>query len=166
MKKVLKYLMLSMVFSSCGGGKEDTAPPEVEKVEPTPIPNLVPSPNVSSRECPTGTVWTWDNLGEAYLLNYCTSCHSSALTAEERFGAPENTDFDTPALVQIWRSSMIVAVGGATAAAAVGDSNESAAPKTNTAGTMPPSLHVPAVENKNFIEWLNCGAPAGTDKIE
>jgi hypothetical protein len=131
---------------SCGG-KDDTDPPESDNPDPPPITNANPKKSVSDAECPSGTVWTWNNMGEGYLLNYCTMCHSAHLTDEARRGAPVGSDFDTPESVQVWRANIITRVAG-------------------EAPNMPPSLHIPAAETTRFLNWLNCGAPAGQDRIE
>jgi hypothetical protein len=133
------------LFQSCGGN-DDTDPPKEDKKQPASIPNLAPTPALSSTECPDGTVWTYDNMGEAYLLNYCTSCHAAALTDDARHGSPVGVDFDTPEAVQVWRANIIETVSA-------------------KKPTMPPSLHVPAKESKKFLSWLNCGAPTGSDNI-
>ena len=139
-------IALGLVGFACGG-KDDTDPPETDKKEPPPITNINPRQPVSQSECPAGTVWTWDNMGEGYLLNYCTMCHSSHLEDDARRSAPVGADFDTPSAVQIWRANIITRIAGDTA-------------------NMPPSLHVPAAENTRFLNWLNCGAPSGEDRIE
>ena len=43
---------------------------------------------------------SWAHTGQAFMLNYCTGCHSSHLVASERFGAPSSVDLDTLAGVR------------------------------------------------------------------
>ncbi len=147
-KHFIQFILTAvlLVLPACSG-EDDTDPPKEDKVGPSTIPNLAPLPTTSSTECPDGTVWTWDNLGEAYLLNYCTSCHSAALGDTERSGAPLTVDFDTPEAVQVWRANIIENISA-------------------EKPTMPPTLHVPQEESENFLSWLKCGAPTGDDKIQ
>jgi uncharacterized membrane protein len=43
---------------------------------------------------------TWANFGAGWFATYCDACH--AADAPNRYGAPENVTFDTPAEVRAW----------------------------------------------------------------
>ena len=54
-------------------------------------------PTPTKAVCPTpdpGTL-TWDNFGQKFMADYCTACHSSALSHSQRNGAPLYHDFDS-----------------------------------------------------------------------
>lgn len=146
LKTLFLIWSIGAIFAACGGS-DDTDPPESDKVETPPILNTGTAIPVSQAECPNGTVWTWENAGEAYLLNYCTMCHSQHLEEGDRSNAPLGYDFDTPQAVQIWRASILTSISG-------------------EAANMPPTLHAPAAETNKIVAWLNCGAPAGDDRIK
>ena len=38
---------------------------------------------------------SYHTVGQPFLRDYCTSCHSAQLTGQSRFGAPVNVDLDT-----------------------------------------------------------------------
>ena len=83
---------------ACGDGGDESEEVEEEKPEaPDPIGNDRPLPPPTALSCPNGTVLTYENFGEAFMLNYCTSCHSQHLPAAKRGGAPPAANFDTSA---------------------------------------------------------------------
>lgn len=41
------------------------------------------------------TTLTWQNFGYDFMCHYCTNCHDSSLTADQRNGAPLFHDFDS-----------------------------------------------------------------------
>ena len=41
------------------------------------------------------TTLTWTNFGHDFMFKYCTNCHESSLTINQRNGAPLFHDFDT-----------------------------------------------------------------------
>lgn len=129
-----------LLLGACSGGDEDYGPDKTEEPEPDQIGNERPLPAPSALLCEHGTYLTYNNFGNSFLGNYCTSCHHSALTEGLRNGAPLEVDFDTSYLAQLWRASILVKAAG-------------------EAATMPPSQDVPAQERREFAEWLNCGAP-------
>ena len=61
--------------------------------------------------CDTGTYLTYDNFGEEFFLNYCTSCHSSHLvkndSINERYGAPVEINLDSPEDIQLHRVKIL-----------------------------------------------------------
>lgn len=163
MQRKLKFvvaaalLAATCVVSACGSSGEEDAPAEAPaNPPPDPIPNTAPLPPPTSLVCPKGTTLTYENFGEAFMLNYCTMCHSKNLADGQRGGAPIGVDFDGPDEVAIWRGSIIATTLGTTAADG----------KTTTTATMPPSGQVAAGELSLFADWLNCGTPGSTQRIK
>lgn len=74
------------------------------------------------------------------MLTWCTSCHSSRLTGEDRFGAPQGVNLDTLAEVR---------------AGAEGVSRRS----LSASADMPPRGGVPTAEREAVAAWFACGAP-------
>jgi hypothetical protein len=143
--KLLMMLLLAVqaaTMLSCGqSGSSSSSDEEIELIElPPPIRNT-PVPVSSSLTCPTGTQLSWENFGQAFMLNYCTSCHSAELSGSDRVGAPEEMNFDSLQDVMNWRMNIH---GAAAVEQAI----------------MPPSKHVGADEKALLTEWLGCGAPA------
>lgn len=101
-------------------------------------------PQASGAECPPSSFLTYPNFGAPFMEAYCTRCHSSAVTGDDRNDAPEGVDFDT--LAGIRRSLERI------------DEYAAAGPEvTNT--TMPPSGDKPTAEDRKRLgEWLACGA--------
>jgi cytochrome c5 len=92
------------------------------------------------------TTLTYDNFGKAFMEDYCTRCHSSALTGAARNGAPSDHNFDTLALIKDTEPEHLdeEAAGGAT--------------RVNTG--MPPSGAMPTeAERRKLGEWLKSGTP-------
>lgn len=118
----MKYLLLSVVLAACGseGGPTGTV-------------------------CPQASTLTYDNFGKQFMDTYCIRCHSSALTGNDRFGAPRGHDYDTLAGVQAMPEHI--------------DETSAAGPDAvNTA--MPPGAPFPSEsERRQLGEWLACGAP-------
>lgn len=89
-------------------------------------------------DCADGTALTWADV-EAVFAAGCTSCHSTALTGEDRNGAAEFFDYDTPqaAINNAFLSwSMIYS------------------------GQMPKNTGpLPDDERWLLWEWLSCGGP-------
>jgi cytochrome c5 len=109
--------------AACGGGDE-------EHGEPT------------GATCPEGSTLTYESFGAQFMEDYCTRCHDSALTGEDRNGAPLDHDFDTLAGVL-----------------AVADHiDEYAAAGPNAVNTlMPPRAPSPSEEQRRQLgEWLAC----------
>ena len=88
---------------------------------------------------------SWQHTGQAFMLNYCTGCHSSGLAAHERFGAPAGTDFDTLAGVQ--------------------SVTERIYQRTVVSMDMPPGGGPSAEELKSLEAWLQCGAPGEENSL-
>ncbi len=79
------------------------------------------------------------------MQNYCTSCHSSAVSGTARNGAPSDHNFDSLEGIQSATEHI--------------DENAGSGPKaTNT--RMPPSGNRPTLEERQKLsEWIACGAP-------
>jgi uncharacterized membrane protein len=85
--------------------------------------------------CADAPVVTWDNFGQALLVEHCQPCHAS--TATERFGAPEEVSFDTEDDV-IEHRQLILDV-------ATGDD-----------WTMPPVVEIGETDRELLWIWLTC----------
>jgi uncharacterized membrane protein len=92
--------------------------------------------------CPPDSDLDYVTFGREFMIDYCTSCHSSDLTGVARNGAPEGYDFDT--------------LEGILAEMAEIDEWAAAGPAAiNTA--MPPSAPIPTEDERRQLgEWLAC----------
>jgi hypothetical protein len=116
----------------------DDADAEVEDVEGA--VGEGPWSSFEERPCPPDSILDFHNLGGPYLLDHCRGCHSGALPADMRQGAPLGVDFDSLDDVRQWAPRIW---------ARAADDN----------ATMPP-VGVPGAEERAlFGEWLACGAP-------
>ena len=104
-------------------------------------PGLEPS----GATCPPSSTLTYASFGQHFMATYCTQCHSSTLTGDQRMGAPLFHDFDT--------------LEGIMAFAQHIDESTAAGPKAvNT--LMPPFTPKPTLEERQQLgEWLACGTP-------
>jgi hypothetical protein len=142
--------LLIFVTLSCGNAGDGKVPPDpgpnAPPASPDPVPSSTPPlPAPTSLDCKAGTSLTYENFGEAYMLNYCTACHSAHLAGAARNGAPAGQDFDTANDVKLWRSAIL-------------DDTSGSAPK------MPPVDNVSTADAAELTQWLNCGAPSLADK--
>ena len=96
--------------------------------------------------CPPGnTTLTYNNFGKMFMESYCTRCHDSAKSGEQRQGAPKYHDYDT--LIGIKQVADHVDQTAASGPAA-----------TNT--SMPPSNPMPSLAEREMLaEWIACGMP-------
>ena len=94
--------------------------------------------------CPTDNPPTYEDFAKGFAESYCTRCHSSEKTGDERQGAPLDHDFDTEA--------------GFLKHADHVDERAAAGPDAvNT--LMPPSNPKPTeAERRKLGEWLACNA--------
>jgi len=94
--------------------------------------------------CPTDNAPTYEDFAKGFAESYCTRCHSSEKTGDERQGAPLDHDFDTEA--------------GFLKHADHVDEHAAAGPDAvNT--LMPPSNPKPTeAERRKLGEWLACNA--------
>ena len=73
----MRLVLLSLLLAAC----TNSAPP------PTATRTLCPEPDPDTL--------TWENFGQKFMADYCTSCHASTLPHAQRNGAPLYHDFDT-----------------------------------------------------------------------
>ena len=100
----------------------------------------------SGATCPTESTLSYATFGEAFMSQYCTSCHSSSLSGAARNGAPSDHNFDTLDAIRDVGADHI------DRAAAAGPDY------VNT--VMPPSGQEPqpSEEERRLLgEWLACG---------
>lgn len=99
----------------------------------------------SGAVCPENSTLTWDNFGKPFMTNYCTRCHSTALTGSARQGAPNDHNFDSAELVR----------------EEIEHTDEQAAAGPDAVNTlMPIGVPTPSEDERRKLgEWLACGAP-------
>ena len=92
---------------------------------------------------------TYATVGDPFLRNYCTGCHSSTLPVGYRYGAPSSVNLDTYEGAKEW------AVRSYVRAVHFED--------------MPPAGGITDVERQRFMQWAFCGAkgePIDTPVVE
>ena len=95
--------------------------------------------------CPPASTLTYNNFGKQFMESYCTRCHDSAKTGDQRQGAPSFHDFDT--LFGIKAVSDHIDQTSASGPAATNDS-------------MPPDGTKPSLAEREMLgEWIACGMP-------
>lgn len=100
----------------------------------------------SGAVCPTASSLTYDSFGRGFMEDYCTRCHSSALTGAARNGAPSDHNFDTLANIHAVPLEHI--------------DEEAAAGPSHVNTAMPPSGAMPTEDERRQLgEWLACDAP-------
>src|SRR5262245_49742878 len=52
-------------------------------------------PGVETQDACSDNGLTYVSVGEPFLRDHCTGCHSAGVTGQERRGAPDGMDFDT-----------------------------------------------------------------------
>ena len=68
-----------------------------------------PAPETGVADCDAhGFDTTWLTVGRPFFRTYCTSCH--AADADERFGAPEDVNFDTQEDVRNYEERIAIRV--------------------------------------------------------
>lgn len=122
---------------ACGGEDDDSSPPNpapVVEPEPQPAPQPDPQPE-GAMDCAPDL--TWDNFAEGFVRSFCRGCHSSALGAADRYGAPPGIDFDDRDAVLQHAERM-------------------AARATGEGADMPPGGGPTTAERTMFGAWLAC----------
>lgn len=95
--------------------------------------------------CPPASTLTYDTFGRTFMETYCTECHDSRLTGEDRQGAPSFHDFETVEGVRNVADHVDRMTGSGPSA-------------TNT--QMPPEDPKPTLAERQMLsEWIACGAP-------
>jgi hypothetical protein len=98
-----------------------------------------PSP-IPGRACPDNSPLTYQSFGQPFFSSWCTGCHSSALSADLRRGAPADVNFDTLAMIRA-KLGVVFTMAG------------------DDHTTMPPAGGPPADLRHQLGDWLACGAP-------
>jgi len=128
-------------IAGCGKSNDDGEEKDPYSREMPPITNK-PVNVPTSTNCPKGTKLSYANFGAVFFGNYCTSCHSSELTGDDRIGATEGVDFETYKLLALHLTGVKSKAGSGKTA-------------------MPPGEQVSSEERKQLDEWIDCGAPEG-----
>lgn len=90
----------------------------------------------------SGSTLTYENFGRQFMEDYCTGCHSSAVTGDDRNCAPEDHNFDTLDEIMLVREHIDELAGAGPNA--VNDA-------------MPPSAIKPTeAERRDLSTWLAC----------
>lgn len=111
------FQLIWFFLTACGPLNTDPKPfPILDRTPPYNIPNNKTVKKKDYLDCPTGTFLTYDNFGENFFLNNCTSCHSSSLidasepeNTIQRQGAPVSINLDTPEDIEINRDKILIA---------------------------------------------------------
>jgi cytochrome c5 len=82
---------------------------------------------------------TWATIGQPFLLTYCTACHSSHLSGEARYGAPEGVDLDSLAGARSWLPRVQA--------------------RALDLEDMPPGDGPSTEERERLAAWIACGGP-------
>lgn len=72
----MRRVLLGLLFAGCTSTE---VPTPTQAVCPTPDPMTL----------------TWDSFGHQFMTDFCTDCHSSALSHSQRNGAPLFHDYDS-----------------------------------------------------------------------
>lgn len=100
----------------------------------------------SGAECPDAQTLDWENFGETFVTDYCTSCHSTSLTGAARNGAPTGIDYDSATAVRANAEGM--------------DTHAAAGPDSVNQLMPPAGSPQPTLEERELLgEWLACNAP-------
>lgn len=89
---------------------------------------------------------SWDGFAQPFLTTWCTPCHSSALTEDDRLGAPEGMNFDTWEGAQAWSTLILSATTGEEA-------------------RMPPAGGPTEEELDLLTAWVTCGTPGNATPL-
>lgn len=152
-KTLLALLVLGSSLAAACGGTDIPGMSGGNKAKATPTGTPF---DIGGRACPTGSVLTYENFGEPFMLSHCTGCHSSALDGSgpspgNRQGAPVGVDFDTYELVRAWGVRIYYRAA-------------------DTNATMPPKDNIPLdnplnVDDRTALgDWLACNAPTEADQ--
>jgi hypothetical protein len=96
--------------------------------------------SIPGRACPENTPLSYQSFGQPFFSSWCTGCHSSALPADLRRGAPADVNFDTLASIRAKLPDVYAMAG-------------------DTHTTMPPAGGPPPDLRRQLGDWLACGAP-------
>ncbi|MEO7731285.1 MAG: hypothetical protein ABIY55_09955 [Kofleriaceae bacterium] len=76
--RVVVSIAVVVGLAGLGACSNTALPTATQAVCPSPAPDL-----------------TWDNFGQKFMADYCTSCHASTLLHAQRNGAPLFHDYDS-----------------------------------------------------------------------
>ena len=130
-------LVLVMVLAC-----DPASDPEVDDTpadDPEDTENPVDTEIMEEEDICETSVITWETFGEGFTLTWCTPCHTSHLSGDDRQGATDGVDFDTKEGALEWIDRI--------EARATGD-----------APTMPPTGGPPSGDLEALAEWIYCGA--------
>jgi uncharacterized membrane protein len=103
--------------------------------------------NGTGSTCPTGSTLTYDTFGQQFMMTYCTGCHNSAKTGDDRHKAPVDINLDT--------------IDGIHAHLDGIDSEAAGGPERVNV-SMPPGKKKPSEEDRKKLgEWLACEKKTG-----
>lgn len=92
--------------------------------------------------CPPNSTLNYTNFGKPFMESFCTRCHDSAKTGDQRMGAPKYHDYDT--------------LFGVKAVADHIDETAAAGPK-GTNDSMPQDGAKPSLAERQMLgEWIAC----------
>jgi len=93
----------------------------------------------TQEEC-SDIIWNYTNVGQPFMMTWCTSCHHGDLGEDQRPTGTDGVDFETYSLVlsQIERIE---------------------ARALSEPPTMPPAGGPSDAELQRLREWIECGAP-------
>jgi hypothetical protein len=166
MKRLAASIILPFLIAYCGAAAGDKPAGDTEA---TASPGKILNKGVKRKttlKCKKGTGLNYDNFGHGFMLNYCTTCHSSQVADLDRANAPIEINLDSASDVQIWRARILKVVLASTVETDVPIPGEdppvTGAPiptKEPARATMPPDGSLGEPDRAMFLEWLNCGAP-------
>ena len=87
--------------------------------------------------CANAPTLTWESYGQGFMATYCLACHSA--NARDRFGAPEDMNFDTAGETWSFQEQILSAVV--------------------ETSTEPPGGGVYAEDKQALEAWLRCAEP-------
>lgn len=135
----LTACLLLLVATSCDG--TDPLRPDASGDEDSGLLNGCPThpdPLASPGDPIDGD--TWDTFAMDFFATWCTGCHSSTLTGDDRAGAPEGFNWDDEGSVRDNLSAIRSAVG--------------------VTNFMPPDdPRPPCDERERLVRWIDAGAP-------
>jgi mono/diheme cytochrome c family protein len=127
MKNLIPLALLALASAACSLG----LPP--------------PEGPAAPAECDEPGAPTYANFGGPFLQTNCTSCHSSALPAGARQGAPLSSNLDNADDIIDQMDRILV--------------------RTVEQETMPPAARTSDAERERLALWLECGAPGVEDAV-
>ncbi len=162
-----------LVYFGCGSSGGDDVDEENPNAALNPPIKNSPVKVKTTLKCPRGTSYTYENFGEAFMLSYCTSCHSSALSESLRAGAPTQINLDRYEDIVLWRISInnvatgrrLVTIPSEKPSGDGKEDEEEKQVERKVRASMPPAENVPDIDRSRLSEWLGCGSPGAAGQI-